>query len=187
MASPTLKLKQTLVLVLGFVLVGSPAALAKLARDGGKASVSFTAKGPAGMNIIGTTSDLQVKDDGKNVIVNVALKDLTTGIAMRDKHLREKYLEVGKYPDAVLTVERGALKVPAGSEVSGEAKGVMKLHGKSKTASFSYKAKKSGSSYIVTGSVHVNIVDYGITIPSFLGVTVKPDVDVSVSFSARDS
>ena len=37
------------------------------------------------------------------------------------------------------------------------------------------------------GTVHVNMNDFGITVPVYLGVTVKPDVDVSASFHVAGS
>ena len=60
--------------------------------------VSFGASGPAGMKIEGTTADLSVADDGANVVTTVPLANLTTGIGLRDHHMKEKYLEVPKYP-----------------------------------------------------------------------------------------
>jgi hypothetical protein len=62
------------------------------------AHVSFQASGPAGMKIEGTTPDLTVADDGTNVVVTVPLGNLNTGIALRDHHMKEKYLEVPKFP-----------------------------------------------------------------------------------------
>jgi polyisoprenoid-binding protein YceI len=154
---------------------------------GGKARASFTAKGPAGMRIVGTTSDLNVSDDSKTVFVTVSLKNLNTGIVLRDKHMREKYLEVDRFPDAVLSVERSSLKVPTFSKVAADSKGEIKIHGKTKMVYIKYKAKKDGQTYTVTGSLWINIKDYGIPIPTFLGVTVKPDVEISVSFDVKDS
>jgi hypothetical protein len=39
----------------------------------------------------------------------------------------------------------------------------------------------------VRGTVHINMSDYGIASPSFMGVTVKPDVDVTVAFVVTDT
>ena len=62
----------------------------------------------------------------------------------------------------------------------------MQLHGKSKPITFHYTAKRDGNVFHVNGTIHVNIVDFGIEIPSYLGVSVKPDVDVTVRFDAND-
>src|SRR5580698_6245660 len=70
------------------------------------AHVVFDAAGPAGLKIEGTTSDLNVAEDSGNVVITVPLANLTTGISLRDHHMRDKYLEVPKFPAAVLTIPR---------------------------------------------------------------------------------
>jgi polyisoprenoid-binding protein YceI len=161
-------------------------AAAKLARTGG-ASASFRAVGPGGTHIEGKTSELQLADDGTNVTVTVPLGNLRTGIDLRDRHMKEKYLEVDKFPTATLTVARGSLKLPtADAEVKDSAQGTMTLHGVSKPVTFRYGAKLEDGVNAVHGSVRVNMKEFGIEVPSYLGVTVKPDVDVSVRFKATD-
>jgi polyisoprenoid-binding protein YceI len=71
--------------------------------------------------------------------------------------------------------------------VSAEARGTMKIHGKTKTVPIRYSAKKNGAVIQVMGSLRLDIRDFGIEVPSFLGVTVKPEVDIAVTFSAKDS
>src|SRR5580693_2415643 len=78
--------------------------------------VTFEGKGPAGFKVTGTTTDLSVAEGDGNVVITVPLANLNTGIDLRDHHMREKYLEVPKYPSAVLTIARSALRVPAGGE-----------------------------------------------------------------------
>ncbi|HVY47020.1 MAG TPA: YceI family protein [Minicystis sp.] len=161
-------------------------ASAKLAKSGG-ANAGFKASGPAGMNIEGTTSDVAVGDDGSTVTIAVGLGSLSTGIGLRDKHMKE-YLETDKYPTAELKVARSALKIPApGGDASGDARGTMKLHGQTKAVTFHYTAKRDGDVINVSGAARVNMNDYGIKTPSYLGVSVKPDVDVSARFAARDN
>lgn len=164
--------------------LASPLALAKLAKSGG-AQVSFNATGPAGLKIVGTTNDLDVSEKDSAVVVTVPLKNLDTKIELRNKHMREKYLEVDKYPNAELTVARSALKVN-GADASGEAAGTMKIHGREKQVVFKYSAKKTGPGYAVNGSTTLNIKDFGIEEPSFMGASVKPNVDVNVSFNVSE-
>ena len=52
------------------VAMASGDASAKLAKAG-DATVSFTATGPAGLKIVGTTGELSVVDDGQTVTVTV--------------------------------------------------------------------------------------------------------------------
>ncbi|MBK8213431.1 MAG: YceI family protein [Myxococcales bacterium] len=165
--------------VVSLGLVGS--AHAKLSGSGG--SVEFTATGPAGLKIVGTTSQITVREDGANVVVTVPLAGLDTGIALRNKHMREKYLEVDKFPTAELTVARSALKVGEGS---GTAQGTMKIHGQTRPVSFGYTAAKGGPGLTVEGTVHLDMKAFGIEVPSYMGVTVKPDVDVKAKLGVSD-
>jgi polyisoprenoid-binding protein YceI len=161
------------------------AADAGLSTSGGS-SVSFVASGPAGMRIVGRSAEVRVADDARNVTVTVPLGNLTTGIGLRDHHMREKYLETGKYPNAQLVVARSALRMPsAGHETSGQANGTMTLHGRSKSVPFHYFARQDGNVIHVGGTVHVDMRDYGITVPTYLGVTVKPGVYVEIHFGAQ--
>jgi polyisoprenoid-binding protein YceI len=159
---------------------------AKMSRAGG-AAVSFVAVGPAGMKIEGKSGELAVSEEGDDLIVSVPLSPLTTGIELRDKHMREKYLEVGKYPTAELRVPKASIHLPEdGQTSSGDATGTMKLHGRTKSVPFHYEAKRNGPAYVAKGSVRVNMKAFGIEVPSYMGVTVKPDVNVSVAFGAVD-
>lgn len=171
------------------VLSAAGLADAKLAKTSDEPSVAFHAVGSVpGMKIDGSTNELNVTDDGTNVKIIVPLGKLDTKISLRNDHMRNKYLEVGTYPNAELTVARSALKFPAvGASSQGDATGTMKIHGKEKQVSFHYAAGNSGGKITVKGSVHLNINDYGIVIPSYAGVTMKPDVDVEISFVATDS
>lgn len=153
----------------------------------GDASVKFNASGPGGMNIEGKGNSMWTIDDGKNVKVVVQLTAMSTGMALRDKHMKEKYLEVQKFPDAELVVPRADLKFPAdGKTEKAELNGMLKLHGVNKSTKFTYTATKEGEVYKVTGSVHVSMKAHDIPEPAYLGVKVKDDVDVSIQFNVKD-
>jgi polyisoprenoid-binding protein YceI len=144
--------------------------------------VTFEGKGPAGFKVTGSTTDLSVAEADGNVVITVPLANLNTGIDLRDHHMKEKYLEVPKYPSAVLTIARSALRVPAGGErVEADAPGTLTLHGQTHPVSVHYDAKQEGPAYLAHGRFHINMNDYGVNVPSYLGVTVKPDIDVSAS------
>ena len=153
----------------------------------GTPQVAFHASGPAGMRIVGTTNELDVAEGGGKITITVPLRNLTTGIQLRDHHMRDKYLQIGSYPNAVLTVDRGAIRIPpADGSVSGDATGSMAIHGRSKNVSFHYTVAKVGSQLRVAGTSKLDIRDYGIDVPSYLGITVKPDIDVEVQFTATE-
>jgi polyisoprenoid-binding protein YceI len=135
------------------------------------------------MKIEGTTSDLNVTDDGTTLTLDVPLSNLSTGIALRDHHMREKYLEIGKFPSATLQVARSALKVPPqGGGIELDVPATLQLHGQKRAVTVHYDAKGDGAGLAAHGRFHVNMNDYGITVPTYLGVTVKPDVDIVATF-----
>ncbi|MDP8998506.1 MAG: YceI family protein [Myxococcota bacterium] len=159
--------------------IDAPAAISGL-TDG---RVAFVASGPAGMKIEGATSDLQVADKVDDIVITVPLANLTTGIGLRDKHMKEKYLEVQKYPLATLRVVRNSLKLPsADDKIETDVPSTINIHGQVRPATVHYEVKRDGTTLVARGRLHINITDFGITVPSYLGVTVKPDIDVTANF-----
>lgn len=168
-------------------LVGVPVtATATLSAQPG-AQVAFTASGPGGLKIVGTTSELTTLDDGQTVTVTVTLTHLSTGIDLRDRHMREKYLETPTYPTAVLTVPRASLALPTpGATQAADLQGTVTIHGQTRPSAFHYAATSANGTYRVDAKLHVNMHDFGIVVPSYMGVTVKPDVNIDVHFAAAD-
>jgi polyisoprenoid-binding protein YceI len=158
------------------------AARAALVRTG-NASVVFVATGPGGLRIVGKSGELQVADSGAALKITAPLGNLKTGIDLRDRHLRDKYLHVRQHPNAVLEVQRGALKHPTGGgSVASEADGTLTLHGKAKSIRFKYSARHEGGRIKVEGGFRIDIRDFGIEVPSYLGLKVKPEVDANAQF-----
>jgi polyisoprenoid-binding protein YceI len=152
----------------------------------GDASAKFSGTGPAGFKLEGKTNELSVKDDGQKVTFVVPLATLKTGIDLRDRHMREKYLQTDKYPHAVLVVPWSNIRLPDnGQSVTQTVTGQMTLHGKTKDVPVTYTVRKNGDVHQTTGKVPLNIKEFGIDIPSYLGVTVKPDIETEVAFDFK--
>lgn len=98
----------------------------------------------------------------------VKLKNLKTGISLRDKHATEKYLEVTKFPDAVLTNATGS---------GGKGKGKLKIRGIEKEVSGTYKVNGNE----LTAEFPINLSDYGITGVKYMGVGVNNSVNLAVT------
>src|SRR5262249_27644595 len=97
-----------------------------------------------------------------------------------------KYLEVDKHPTAELSVSLAELKVPQpGHEQQASGKGLLRLHGQEKPVAFTYRASESGGIYKVNGTLPIKMTDFGIDVASCLGVTVRPEVEVTVAFKLR--
>lgn len=148
-------------------------------------SVEFRAIGnPGFLTIHGSGGHVygEVKADDKGISADlyVQLKDFTTGIDLRDKHMREKYLLVDQYPRAHLVIESLTYSHKDGEEFPWTGKLTLKgntkpVHGKAIVNGKSLKA-----------NFKVLISDYPeIGVPSWLGVTMAESVDVKVNAVAK--
>jgi hypothetical protein len=179
--------RSTLISTLTVAVLLTPlAASAALSTPSG-VGVKFVAAGPGGVSIVGESAALRILDDGQSIAVVAPLEGLHTGIGLRDRHMKEKYLEVAKYPEAELRVDRKSLAFPSTGQLARDARGEFKLHGHSKPVPFHYQATRAANGFDVSATFELNIKDYGIEVPSYLGVTVKPDVEVSVHFHVQGS
>ena len=176
-------LRLSIVVSLAACCLTSSQSFAKPFQTQGVASARFHATGPAGLKIEGTTAEMSLKDDDTTLTIVVHLASFDTGIALRNRHMREKYLQVDKYPDAVLTVTKASVSLPAeGNPTTADAPGKLALHGKEQATSIHYEIVRHGETLEVVGKLALNINDYGIETPSYLGVSVKPAVEVDVRF-----
>ena len=120
----------------------------------------------------------------------VDLRSLDTGISLRNDHLREKYLEVDKgagFDKAVLsdiTLNGFKAGLPDGK---GSFSGSLTLHGVKKTVTGPVEVRKAGAGLRVRASFPVNLPDYNIAEPRYLGVGVKDTVQVDVTFTTTQS
>lgn len=144
-------------------------------------SVTFMAVGPAGFKINGTTQSLEAKPEGDSVVLRVPLDTVGTGIELRDKHMKEKYLETKTHPMAELKVAKSLLKEGKGQHGTG----TFSVHGTSKEVAITYDAAKADDGFVVNGQFDINIKEHAIDVPSYMGVTVKPEVKVVASFVVK--
>jgi polyisoprenoid-binding protein YceI len=117
----------------------------------------------------------------------VDLRTLDTGINLRNEHLREKYLEVDKgagYDMATLTaIDLKGLTGDA-PEGKGSFTGSLTLHGTTNMVSGPVEVRKAGTGLRVKASFPINLPDYNIPEPRYLGVGVKNTVQADVTFTA---
>lgn len=171
--------------VVAFLLAAPSAVLAAQAlHTVGGSSVKFEAAGPAGLKINGETSGVQtVERDGK-FRITAPTTAFHTGIGLRDKHLRD-YLESDKHGEAVLVVDRAKVTLPGTGKVEGVVAASLTLHGVTRPTNVTYTVQRSGAGYQVEGHFDVNILDYQIKKPCYLGVCVGDVVKVDATFAVQ--
>ena len=120
-------------------------------------------------------------------VLTVDLRTLDTGIGLRNEHMRDHYLEVGKgegFDTAVLSdVDLGEV---AAENLHGRTRftGTLLLHGVSKAVAGPADVRRDGTSVHVDATFPVTLADYGIPKPRYLGIGVKDVVQVKVSLVA---
>jgi polyisoprenoid-binding protein YceI len=120
--------------------------------------------------------------------LQVDLQTLDTGIGLRNTHLREKYLEVGKgagFDRAVLSDIVVSGVDLAGRSGKGTFKGTLALHGTRKPIAGDLRLTPSGDHVKVDATFPVQLPDFGIAEPRYLGVGVRDQVQVRARFVAK--
>lgn len=148
----------------------------------GKPELGFTAVGPGGLKINGTSSQLTTIEQGDSVVFKAALTGIKTGIGLRDNHTK-RYLDTEHWPDASLAIAKGALKLPEdGKKTGGSVPGKFRLHGVTRDVKVAYTIERHGGDYLVDGHFTTNIIDHKIEKPCYLGVCVDEHVKVNAKF-----
>ncbi|MGE0452328.1 MAG: YceI family protein [Vicinamibacteria bacterium] len=119
--------------------------------------------------------------------LSLDLATLDTGIDLRDRHLRENYLEVQKSPG----FEKAVLSGIRLTDADGEAfrgrtgfMGAMTLHGVKKAIAGTAEIRAEGAGVRVEANFPLALSDFGIAAPMYMGVGVASRILLKVSFSA---
>lgn len=162
--------------------------------------VEFLAVGrPSAIKIRGKTNaekvpsplqgKLQIQDQAVNGNVKYKLDALDTGIDLRDRHMKEKYLETQKFPEASLVLTK--LQLPAGfasGNVAAENlpfEAEQTLHGTKKTIKGKVAMKREKENVQMNFEYPLQVRDFGIETPSYLGIKVTDEVSVFVHLKGK--
>lgn len=108
-----------------------------------------------------------------------ALNSLSTGIEMRDSHMKEKYLETAQHPEATLKISELDVKDLKNSQDLPFV-GTLSLHGVEKSVSGTYSNEGSEAGQKLKAFFKIKLSDYKIEIPTYAGIKVADEVDVKI-------
>jgi polyisoprenoid-binding protein YceI len=112
----------------------------------------------------------------------VELVKLETGISLRDRHLRQNYLEVQKGPDfSVAKLDNIKIERLPGKTTF---KGTLTLHGQQREVSGTADVQQDGKGYRVDASFPLLISSFQIPEPKYLGVGVQDEITIKVNLTA---
>jgi len=120
--------------------------------------------------------------------LSLDLAAIDTGIALRNEHLREKYLQVAKGPEFDRAVLSSVIiRDAGGAEFEGQSPftATLLLHGVSRSVSGTARFRRTPQGVKVEASFPLVLPDHGIEPPMYLGVGVAAKVMVKVTFVAE--
>jgi polyisoprenoid-binding protein YceI len=166
---------------------------ATLQIDPGQSHAEFLAVGkPSMIKIRGKGAsisgsiDLTKKENSGEITVD--LDQFDTGIGLRDQHMKEKYLETKDPAKKHARLKITKFDLPAELVKSGgtnEAipfEGQLTFHGETKPVSGVTSIKVQGEGMAGASKFQINLSEYKVEIPSYLGVKVAETVDIEVNF-----
>src|SRR6185436_11042910 len=114
--------------------------------------------------------------------IQVKLDTLQTGIEMRDHHMKDNYLEVGKGTNYAVAVLDN-IKV---DKVDGKSsfRASLTLHGQTREVTGTALVQKKDAGVHVEAQFPLKVSEFQIPKPTYLGVGVRDEIQVKVSLSA---
>jgi polyisoprenoid-binding protein YceI len=110
--------------------------------------------------------------------LRVDLQTLETGIAVRDRHMRDNYLEVEKGPDfAVATLDQIRVEKLEGKSTF---KGTLLLHGQRQDVTGTAELQRRDGRIRVQAQFPIKVSAFQIPKPTYLGVGVRDEIQIKV-------
>jgi polyisoprenoid-binding protein YceI len=110
--------------------------------------------------------------------LRVDLQTLETGIAVRDRHMRDTYLEVEKGPEfAVATVDQIRVEKLDGRSTF---KGTLLLHGQRQEVTGMAELQQRDGRIRVQAQFPIKVSAFQIPKPTYLGVGVRDEIQIKV-------
>jgi len=117
--------------------------------------------------------------------LKVELQTLETGISIRDRHMKNNYLEVEKGPAfATAMLEDIRIEKMEGKTVFS---GMLSLHGQKKKVSGAAELQQKDGKIRVQAQFPVKVSEFEIPAPTYLGVGVRDEIQIKVSMMAVPS
>jgi polyisoprenoid-binding protein YceI len=182
-------LSSGLMIGLSISAVAAPASFS-VNLGAGTGKTEFLAVGhPSALKVVGKgsvpTGELIL--DAKKITGSATfdIRSLDTGIDIRNEHMKKKYLEVEKFPNAVLKVTKLDLPPASGTgEFSANTlpfSGTLSLHGVEKAVVGTADLTRKAGQLNLAVKFGVKISDYAISSPGYAGITMADEVQITVS------
>lgn len=152
-------------------------------------SIKFTAKtnGP-GISVEGEVKNANVNVDFNKIestTFSSDVMDLTTGMEKRDKHLHEKVFNATAAGLAKIEYSISKMICPTSPKAEVECDCIGNLKIKDVSNEIKFKALLNKEAKVVEGKTLVSLNQFKLNAPSFMGISVLDDVEVTFKVSAK--
>lgn len=132
---------------------------------------------------------LDVEQPARSQVTRITadLSKLTSDSDRRDRALREKYLDTGRYPLAVIdrvTLQGLPDRIHNGRAFTFSLRGNLTLHGATRVTTWASEATLTGDTLRGRARANVRMTDFGIEVPRLLSLRSSNDVALEVRFTA---
>jgi polyisoprenoid-binding protein YceI len=112
----------------------------------------------------------------------VDLNTLDTGIGLRNRHMRENYLETEKYPVTYYEGSLTSVVEESGGNFILESEGKIFIHGIEKDLNVKGKMIATDNGYNIKVKFNVKLSDFNIEIPSIMFYKIDENMDLYLDF-----
>jgi len=116
------------------------------------------------------------------VYFEVDLNTLDTGIGLRNRHMRENYLETDRYPQTSFKGKIARTTQGTNDTLLVSAEGNMFIHGVERPLVVEAKLIPKGSGYRIVSRFYVKLSDFEIEIPSIMFYKIDENMDIRLDF-----
>jgi len=123
---------------------------------------------------------------GSKLYFEVELNGLDTGIGMRNRHMREIYLETDKFPYAQFTGEIIKIDTAANHEFTISIAGKLSIHGKDQpVTAVGLVTPQTDDRLTVQTKFEVKLPDYGIKVPTLMFLKISETIKLELDFTLK--
>lgn len=117
--------------------------------------------------------------------VEVDLATLDTGIGLRNRHMRDNYLEVRTFPFATFEGRIHSVEDQPGRSFSVTSRGVLRIHGVARDRLLTCTVTPEGGGYRARCAFEVLLSDHAIAIPRLMFLRLANEIRVELDFTVR--
>jgi len=125
--------------------------------------------------------------EGTAVYLEVDLASLDTGIGLRNRHMRDNYLHVARFPYAVFEGRVDALQEVGGGGYRVSAQGVLTIHGVARERELTCRVEAEGRGYRAQCGFEVLLSDHDIEIPKVMFLKLANEIRLELDFHVRSA